>query len=145
MNEEKRVTIGILTDDGKSISSHFGRALYVEVITLRGTEILNRERREKPGHHTFGGGGHQHRHGDHSGEHHGLGPGHKHAAMAEIMADCQMVIARGMGPGAYENLSSRGLHPVLTDLQTIDEAVRAVKDGTLVHNPGRVHHKGAHS
>ncbi|MGB6123127.1 MAG: hypothetical protein WBG80_14560 [Bacteroidota bacterium] len=34
MNAEKSMTIGILTDDGKTISSHFGRALYVEVITL---------------------------------------------------------------------------------------------------------------
>ncbi|MGB5873735.1 MAG: NifB/NifX family molybdenum-iron cluster-binding protein [Bacteroidota bacterium] len=144
MNAEKSITIGILTDDGKTISSHFGRALYVEVITLEGNQVVGRERREKPGHHTFGGGGHQHRHGgDETERHgHGHGPAVKHAAMAEIMEGCQMVIARGMGPGAFENLSSRGMHPTLTDLHTIDEALLALGEGTLVHRPERIHHKG---
>ena len=144
MTGEKTLTIGILTDDGRTVSSHFGRALYVEVITFKDNQVVRRERREKPGHHTFGDGGGWHHRGGETVEGHGYkhGSGFKHTAMAEIMEDCQMVIARGMGPGAFENLSSLGLHPVLTDLHTIDEAIQAVGEGTIAHRPERIHHKG---
>ncbi len=142
MENQQSLTIGILTDDGEHISAHFGRAQHVEVITLENKEVIHREQREKPGHHTWGRGhGHQQGSEDHR---HEPGPGSKHAAMAEVLEGCQMVIARGMGQGAYQNLTERGMQPVLTGLHTISEAVQAVNDGQLTHQPERIHHKGNH-
>ena len=45
--------VAAVTDDGETISQHFGRALYYEVLTIENGKIAKRERREKIGHHNF--------------------------------------------------------------------------------------------
>jgi len=59
--------------------------------------------------------------------------------MMESIADCQILVARGMGAGAYENIKSRGIQPILTEIHTIDEAVKAYLQGNLVDHPERLH------
>ncbi len=68
-----------------------------------------------------------------SSQGHGYGPeaDAKHAAMAEEIADCDMLIAGGMGRGAYESFSRAGLSVVLTDMLNIDDVVHAVINGSL--------------
>jgi predicted DNA-binding protein (UPF0251 family)/predicted Fe-Mo cluster-binding NifX family protein len=128
--------IAVVTDEGTTVSSHFGRAQYYEVLTFQNGELVQRERREKFAPHAMGEG-----HGA-AHEHHGG----KHETMLEPIRDCQVVIARGMGDGAFVHLTSAGLTTLLTDLQSIDEVVRAVSSGTLRHDARRVHHKEhAHS
>ncbi len=122
--------IAFVTDDGNSISSHFGRAMYYEVITLADGKVASRERREKAGHHAFAHGPHEH---DHD---------HKHGAMVGPILDCTVLVARGMGQGAFVHLESAGIAPVLTDLHTIDEAVAAYAAGSLQSNPKRLHDHG---
>ena len=123
--------IAFVTDDGQTISAHFGRALYYEVITIADGKCHQRERRSKAGHHTF------------STEHeHGVSTDHKHGAMTMPLADCQMLIARGMGMGAHQHLLAMGITPVLTDLNTIDEAAEAYLAGKLIDNPKRLHDHG---
>jgi predicted Fe-Mo cluster-binding NifX family protein len=123
--------IAFETDDGQSISSHFGRAEYYEVITIADGKLQHRERRVKAGHHGFR---------DH--QHHGESHDHKHGAMTSPITDCQMLVARGMGMGAHQHLRSMGITPVLTDLHTIDEAAAANLTGTLSDNPKRLHDHG---
>jgi len=70
MNEEKTMKIAVITDDGKSISQHFGRAPYFAVVTIEDGKIVNHEMRNKMGHSHF-------QVQSHTGENHGSqGEGH---------------------------------------------------------------------
>ncbi len=151
--DTKNLKIAAVTDDGATICAHFGRALYYEVITIENGTVTARERREKPGHHTHhageqhhGGlhviqGGHGHEH--HGHDHGGHGQGHhsheKHKGMADAISDCQMVLARGMGYGAYASMEQFNIVPCVTDIRTIDDAVKAVIDGTIVDHTEKLH------
>jgi len=59
--------------------------------------------------------------------------------MAEAIADCQVLIAGGMGWGAYENLTSRGVETIVTDIKNIDEAVKLYLEGKLLNLRQRLH------
>jgi predicted Fe-Mo cluster-binding NifX family protein len=131
--ETANTTIAFVTDDGSTISSHFGRALYYEMITLQNGKVADRKRVSKAGHHSFGPEAH--------GEQ-GHSDDHKHAAMTAPLAGVAVLIARGMGMGARQHLVASGIHPILTDLHTIDEAVEHYVAGTLVDNPRRLHDHG---
>ncbi len=122
--------IAAVTDDGKTIHSHFGQAPYYEVLTVENKAIVARERRNKPAH----------QHGPEH-EHHAAG-GDTHAqGMAEVIADCQVLIARGMGQPAFQALQAAGIEPILTEKQSIEEAVQAYISGGLMHRTDRIHHR----
>lgn len=133
--------IAAVTDDGEIISAHFGRATQYAVLTIADGEVANRELREKVGHHTFEGEGHhEHRHRDDPrGRGFGQHAGEKHRRMIAPISDCQVVLARGMGQGAYTKLKREGIRPILTDIAEVDEAVRAVVEGTIVNHLERLH------
>ena len=59
--------------------------------------------------------------------------------MMDTINDCQVLLARGMGQGAHQSLIARGIKPVLTDIQNIQEAVDAYLAGTLLENLQRLH------
>ena len=102
--------IAAITDDGKTISQHFGRASHFMVITLEEGQIIERELREKLSHAQFQAEGHEHKH-EHqeaAGQHgHGPEADHRHSRMAEAIIDCEAVLSRGMGTGAYESMKAR--------------------------------------
>lgn len=137
--DNKNGVLAFVTDDGVTISAHFGRALHYEIVRLQEGKIVDRNRVDKPGHHTWGEGAHG-QHG-HKGGH---DQGHKHAAMTAPLAGVSVLVARGMGMGAQQHLMAEGIEPVLTDLHTIDEAVEHFLAGTLVNNPRRLHDHGPH-
>jgi predicted Fe-Mo cluster-binding NifX family protein len=59
--------------------------------------------------------------------------------MFEAIPDCQVLLARGMGQGAYQGLQQIGIRPILTDIANIDTAVEAVIDGNIEDRPERLH------
>lgn len=130
--------IAVVTDDEKTISAHFGRAQYYVVFTVKDGQVTGQETRPKLNHNQFSGE-HGH-HGEH-GESHGMDrqSQHRHARMMDAISDCQVLMARGMGQGAHYSLSSRGIKPVLTDIQDIHEAIEAYLPGKLIENMSRVH------
>ncbi|GAB4408284.1 MAG: hypothetical protein Kow00106_01400 [Anaerolineae bacterium] len=140
--------IAVVTEDGQTISRHFGRAPYYLVFTVEGNTITHRELRDKAGHHQFAGEheAHEHSH-EHPHEHahghegHGFGPeaDRKHARMIETITDCQAVLVRGMGRGAYVALEQAGITPIITDLADAEAAVRAYLDGQLTNHIERLH------
>jgi predicted Fe-Mo cluster-binding NifX family protein len=137
--------IAAVSDDGKTISAHFGRAAQYVVVEVEGGEIKSQEIRDKPGHHTFHkeGEGHHHDH-DHDHDHrqgHGMGAGaqQRHRAMTEVIQDCEVILSRGMGRGAYMHMQQAGIKPVITDISDVLEAVQAYLDGTLVDHTERLH------
>ena len=135
--------IAAVTDDGKMISAHFGRAMNYAVVTVLDGKVVAREMRDKLGHRDFQSEGHEHNHHDHNHDHRGRGFGHhseeKHRRMFATISDCEVVLARGMGRGAYRGLEQMGLCPVLTDIGDIETAVSAVIDGTIVDYSDRLH------
>jgi len=130
--------IAAISEDGTTISQHFGRAPYYLVLTMEKGKVVNREKRDKAGHHTFAAGQHPE---TAPGERHGYDAGaqSRHAAMAQGIADCQVLIAGGMGWGAYESLKSRGIETIVTDVESIEEAVRLYLEGKLPNLMERLH------
>ena len=128
--------IAVVTDDHQTISTHFGRATYYEVFTIIDGKITQREAILKPAHNQFANEPH-----DEPGFAHGVGPAaeSRHARRLEPIRDCRVVLTRGMGPGAHDNLKRAGSQPILTDLQEIEPAVKAYLDGQLLDHPERLH------
>ncbi len=138
--------IAAITDDGVTISQHFGRAPYYLVYTVENDMIVDREMREKMGHAQFmnePGSEHDHEHEDsHEGEqHHGYGPeaDNRHASMAAAIADCTALLCRGMGWGAYESMQKQGITPIVTEIRDADAAVQAYIDGTIEDHTEKLH------
>lgn len=135
--------IAAITEDGKTISQHFGRAPFYMVVTLENGQIVDRELRDKLGHAQFSDQphGHEHSHGPDHSQGHGYGPAaqERHNRMAENIADCQALLCRGMGRGAYDSIQARGIRPVVTDIETIDEAVKAYVEGNIVDYTDKLH------
>jgi predicted Fe-Mo cluster-binding NifX family protein len=129
--------IAAITDDGTTISQHFGRAPYYAVLTIENSQIINREMRDKVGHSQFV---HEEGQLDERGRH-GFGPGSqsRHAAMARAIGDCDVLLCRGMGWGAYESMKQLGIDTVVTDIANIEEAAQAYLDGTIVVRTDRLH------
>ncbi len=130
--------IATITDDGKMISQHFGRAPYYLVLTIEDGKVTNREMRDKMSHTHFQD---QHNDDSHSDKGRGMDADshNKHVNMASIISDCDALLCGGMGMGAYQSMVSLNIKPVVTDLQNIDSAVQAYIDGKLVDHTELLH------
>lgn len=129
--------IATITEDGSAISQHFGRAPLYLVVTVEDGKIVSKETRAKTGHHTFAA-----HHVELSpGERHGYDTGAqtRHASMMENIADCEVLIAGGMGWGVCESLKNRNINPIVTDVGTIDKAVKLYLEDKLPNLMERLH------
>jgi len=133
--------IAIASDDERTISQHFGRAEKYIVVSYEQENIIERKSLPKPGfchsskrHH----GRHDHK-TDPRGN--GFGPRSKarHEQMFENIKDCDMLVSRGMGRGAYLNLKQMGIRPIITDIVEIDAAIQAVMDDSIIDHVENLH------
>lgn len=125
--------IAVVTDDGSTISQHFGRATKYAVYDIEEGKVLSKELRDKAGHHTFQQEGHEHHH-DHHHEHgHGMDAhsADKHAQMVASITDCEVLLCRGMGRGAFLSMEQAGIKPLQVDFHFIEEAIRALLAGEI--------------
>ncbi len=129
--------LAVVVEDQDTISQHFGRAPYYLVYTIENGRIRGRELRDKPGHRQFASEPHVH---DHQHEH-GMDAhsAHKHDQMIAPIADCEALIVRGMGRGAYMALEQAQIRPFVTDVSRPDAAVQAYLDGSLTNHPEKLH------
>jgi len=132
------VKIAVVSDDGVTISQHFGRAEMYVVLTIEDGRIVAEETRPKLGHSAFVGQPHadldaQGRHGF------GEGAQSRHQQMAEAVGDCQALIAGGMGWGAQESLRQRGIEVVVTDVEDARDAALRHAGGELPNLVERLH------
>lgn len=130
--------IAAITEDGKTISQHFGRAPYYLVLTIEEGKIVDREMREKMGHTHFQAAVHS---DSTDGSGHGMDSGShdKHVSMAEVISDCTTLLCRGMGMGAYESMRRLNITPVVTDIADIETAAQAFIDGKLIDHTELLH------
>ena len=132
--------IAAVSEDGATISQHFGRAPFYVVLTIEDTKIIAREQRDKMGHAQFAGEQEEHSHkADPRGHGFDATAQSRHARMAAAIADCDVLLARGMGAGAYESMLQAGIRPVVTDVAGIDEAVQAYLAGALQDHVEKLH------
>lgn len=138
---EGTIKIAIATDDGSTVCQHFGRATSYNVLIVENGEITDRQTRDKPGHQTFSTQDQPGVAGGVSGTGHGYGTRaqFRHASMAQPVLDCQVIIAGGMGWGAYNNLKSQNMEVVITDIRNINEAVKLYLTGQLPNLTDRLH------
>jgi predicted Fe-Mo cluster-binding NifX family protein len=121
------VKIAFPTDDGMKISAHFGRAPYFVVADVDGDGAPHFEQRAKAYH----------------GEAQHEGHGHDHADMFAPIADCQVLIAGGMGQGALDAAAQQGMEVILTGEKDIRAAFEAYRAGRLTSDPRRIHRHNA--
>jgi predicted Fe-Mo cluster-binding NifX family protein len=130
--------VAAITDDGKTISQHFGRAPYYLVATVEAGQIVDRQLRDKLGHAHFASQPHE---PEPPGQMHGMNAAshNKHLQMAEAISDCEALLCGGMGMGAYQSMLARGIKPVVTEIRDIDQAVIAYVEGKIVDRVDQLH------
>lgn len=122
--------IAVVTDDGKMISLHFGRAQQYLVFTIEDGQIVSQELRDKVSHH------HEKNHSHH--EHEAISD-EKHNSMLAAITDCEALLSRGMGRGAYLSLEAADIKPVITDIASAEQAVQAYLRGDIVNHIEKLH------
>jgi predicted Fe-Mo cluster-binding NifX family protein len=132
--------IAVATDDGQTISRHFGRARQYAVLTVEDGAIESRELRDKFAPHWRADGPAEREEEAKDGAH---GEGHadrgKHVEMYAAIDDCEVVIAGGMGKGAHDHAIEAGIRPIVTSLNDIDEAAIECAAGRIIDEVGRLH------
>ncbi|WP_456408738.1 NifB/NifX family molybdenum-iron cluster-binding protein [Caldithrix abyssi] len=125
--------VAIVTNDGQFVSQHFGRSKYYKVYTIEDNQIINVEMRERGGCHHSESEKHSPHEPHELKRHHGYGPEAKakHVTMIKKIADCDVLIAGGMGMGAYESFKAAGLQVILTDIVSTEEVITAFNEGKL--------------
>ncbi|MDX2417785.1 MAG: NifB/NifX family molybdenum-iron cluster-binding protein [Xanthomonadales bacterium] len=133
--------IAIVSDDEKTISQHFGRAEKYIVVSCEQENIIERKSLPKLGfchtskrHH----GRHEHQ-SDPRGSGFGRQSKASHEQMFENIKDCDMLVSRGMGRGAYLDLQQLGIRPIITDIVDIDAAIQAVMDDSIIDHVEKLH------
>jgi predicted Fe-Mo cluster-binding NifX family protein len=134
------IRIAAVSEDGVTISQHFGRAPIYVVVSVEGGRVLSRETRDKLGHAQFAAEAGE---GPHEEDPRGHGfdavAQDRHTRMVAAIADCQVLLARGMGAGAFASMQRAGIEPIVTDIEDIGAAVEAYLAGTLRNQVEKVH------
>lgn len=125
--------IAVVTDDGINVSGHFGSAGYYIVCTITDCKVQDKEKRDKPqfvkGRGLHQGGG-ECRQGN-RGMRRGAGNANSLDNILDVISDCQVVIAGGIGWGAHATLQQVGIEVVITEFDNIDEAVSKYLESCL--------------
>jgi predicted Fe-Mo cluster-binding NifX family protein len=58
--------------------------------------------------------------------------------MFATVADCSVVLVRGMGMGAYEGLQAAGIRPIVTTVAGIEDALEAFVEDRLEDHPEKL-------
>lgn len=125
--------IGIVSDDGKTIAGHLGRArgfiIYdVEDGVVKQKSYLDNNFTAHAGQRH--GEGHAGAcRGEHHGEHHGHGP------VLQALAGCEAVISRGMGRRIYADLHAAGIAAFVVDETDADKALELYLKKALTDRP----------
>jgi predicted Fe-Mo cluster-binding NifX family protein len=126
--------VAFVTEDGKTVCKHFGRARYYLVVDVVDGKISSRELVPKGGC-SHGDGPHVH---NHENEPH-MGDGVRHQSMIEQADGCTTVVSGGMGMGAYQALMLSGIDAYITKVDLIDEALELLMQGKLDNNLEMLH------
>ncbi len=130
--------IAIPSDDGINLAEHTGRAGGFVIYEINDNQSVRVEHRTN----TYTA----HAKGECSGEEHGAQHGHHdHGALLGALHDCQVMIARGMGPRLVMDLSRRDITVIFCDNDQADIAAEQYATGILVSTgKSRCGHSSCH-
>ena len=115
--------VAVASQDGESISDHFGRSACFIIFDAEDGKVLRKELRTN----TYT----SHVRENCDGGGHGDQP-HSHATLVQALQDCQAAICYGMGWRAAEELTQNGIQPVIVDSQcSPEDAVALFVQGKL--------------
>ena len=115
--------IAVPTNDGVSISTHFGRSSAFLIFETENGQIQSTESKEN---------GTTHARAQGACDHHAAEPAHDHhAGILAALAGCEMVICAGMGQRAADALKGRGIQILFTSIPSAVAAVSAHLAGKL--------------
>ncbi len=117
--------MAVASDDGKTISRHFGRAEFYVVYEILEGAVKSKQTRPKVAH-KQGMMGEQ----DHAS---------LHEKMLSNVKDCEALIAGGMGSPMYQAIKALGIRPFLTEKTHADDAVQAYIRGILDDHEEKLH------
>jgi len=113
--------IAIASDDKKMLSHHFGRALGFVIYSVENEKIINQEYRKN------------------IGKNKGECGSCDHDAMINNIKDCKYVICFGMGQRVYSDLIINKITPVVTEEETVDEAINKFINKELKNRVDKLH------
>ncbi len=117
--------IAIPSDDGINMAAHTGRARGFVIYDINESQAVKLEYRDN----TFTA----HAKGECNGEQTEKQHGHNdHGELLNALDDCQVMIARGMGPRLVMDLSRRNIEVVFCDNDDADTAAEQYAIGKLV-------------
>ncbi len=137
--EDDSMKIAVATDDGQTISRHFGRARKYAVLTVEDGKVVSRELRDKSAPHWQAERSPESEKEEAGSEGKGHADRSKHLDMLAAIDDCAVMIAGGMGKGAHDHATAAGIRPIVTSLRDIDEAAVECAAGRIVDEVGRLH------
>ena len=113
--------IAIPTNDGFSISAHFGRCRQFLVFEAQNGQVRLVETRTNAGCHEHG-----------SGSSDEAAQPHSHSGFVEALQDCDTVLCSGIGAGAVAALKAGGIPVVLVEATgSAEQIVAAFQSGEL--------------
>ena len=116
--------IALPTNDGTSISEHFGRSAAFLIFETENGQIKVRAMKTNGAHHGQGGCDH----------HSTTNRAHSHSGILAALKGCEIVICAGMGSRAAEALKAGGVTQiVVTKAGPAEEIVSAFLAGKLIH------------
>jgi predicted Fe-Mo cluster-binding NifX family protein len=115
--------IAVPTNDGTSISEHFGRSAGFIIFDTENGQIKSQEVKSNTAQHSHEQGACGHESADHKP--------HSHAGILAVLDGCQVVICAGMGQRAAEALKASGAEIVITAPAPAQETVTAYLAGKL--------------
>ena len=125
--------IAIASDDGRTITRHFGRTKGFVIVDVEADRNFKTEFIPNTfTHHATEG----HAHGQH---------GHSHAGILKALDGCGVVISRGMGRRLYEDLEHAGKQAFITSAEDVEQAINLYLAGTLDDDPEKGCHGHQHS
>jgi predicted Fe-Mo cluster-binding NifX family protein len=118
-NKENPMKIAVPSDDGLTVSGHFGRCRDFLVFEIEGNEVRQLAARPNGGCHDHGGSPEA---GGQAG----------HGGFVKVLGDCAVVLCIGIGAGAQEALAAGGIQVVrVAPAGTAGQAVAAYHAGAL--------------
>ncbi|MEI7849692.1 MAG: NifB/NifX family molybdenum-iron cluster-binding protein [Chloroflexota bacterium] len=124
--------IAFVSDDHKTISTHFGKAQFYEVFSVEAESVKHLGTLIKSNPQFISSDDPKLSTEDHP--HH-----HDHNSMIAPIEDCEVLITRGMGRGAHISLQEHDIQPIITDILDITEAINSLIAGTLLDHPEKLH------
>jgi predicted Fe-Mo cluster-binding NifX family protein len=122
--------VAIASDDGVTISNHFGRTRGFVIYDIsENGEITSKAYHENNHTHHM-----QHEQAHHAHEH---AHGHGHGPVMRLLGDTQVVISRGMGRRILEDLTQAEIQPFIVDVREVEEAIEKYLADGLDNNLSR--------